>query len=60
MDVIRQGTNLHCPKCGNDILYITKIVPITTILADHRTLRCHWPNCDWKGRYCDLVSKEAE
>lgn len=59
MGVIRSGTNLHCPKCGNDIIFITKTVSISTVLADDRPLKCHWPKCDWNGKYCDLVRKEA-
>lgn len=57
VDVIRAATNLHCPKCGNDIILITKTVPIETIKADDRPLKCYWPKCDWEGRICDVVPK---
>ena len=56
MKVIRAATNLHCPKCGNDIVTITKTVKLETILNDDRPLTCHWHKCGWKGKYFDLVN----
>jgi hypothetical protein len=58
MKEIRAWTNLHCPKCSNDIILVTKTVPIETILNDDRYLKCHWPGCDWEGKNCDVI-KEA-
>lgn len=60
MKTIFAGTNLHCPKCGNDIVSIIKTVPLDTIREDHRKLECHWPGCDWNGRHCDLAKEAGE
>ncbi len=60
MKMINAGTNLHCPKCGNDIAMIMKTVPLDTIVKDNRRLKCHWPGCDRNGMYCDLVERDGE
>ncbi|XER11011.1 hypothetical protein SATMO3_11790 [Sporomusa aerivorans] len=55
MKVIRSATNLHCPKCGNDIATTTKTVSLDTILADNRPIKCYWPKCGWAGKMCDVA-----
>jgi predicted RNA-binding Zn-ribbon protein involved in translation (DUF1610 family) len=51
---------MHCPKCGNDIIFIKRTVPIETIKADTRQLKCDWPKCGWEGQYFNLVDEEDE
>lgn len=57
---IFSGTNLHCPKCSNDISTIVKSVSVETVLSDKRSVKCRWPGCDWEGKYCDLVPEWRE